>query len=89
LTPVSHEPATPVGSWGAASARKAPVELFRAEERDLTALDATERQVYARHMKPLRWWAPVVIAAIAVMFGILPYAPLSSAGKMPVSEHAR
>jgi hypothetical protein len=34
-------------------------------------------------MKPLRWWAPVMIAVIAVVFGVLPYALLSSAGMMP------
>lgn len=39
--------------------------------------------MYARPMKPLRWWAPVVVAAIAVMLGVLPYILLSSAGKIP------
>ncbi len=34
-------------------------------------------------MKPLRWWAPVGVAVIAVMFGLLPYVLLSSAGKIP------
>jgi len=34
-------------------------------------------------MKPLRWWAPVVLASIALMFGVLPYVLLSAAGKIP------
>ena len=35
-------------------------------------------------MKPLRWWAPLLCAVAALMFGILPYALLSSAGKIPL-----
>jgi cytochrome oxidase Cu insertion factor (SCO1/SenC/PrrC family) len=35
-------------------------------------------------MKPLRWWAPLLCAVIALMFGFLPYGLLSGAGKLPL-----
>lgn len=33
-------------------------------------------------MKPLRWWAPLVSMAVALAFGIVSYAALTSSGKI-------
>ncbi len=33
-------------------------------------------------MKPLRWWAPLVSMAVALAFGIVSYAMLTSSGKI-------
>jgi hypothetical protein len=34
-------------------------------------------------MRPLRWWVPLVSAAVALLFGLAPYALLSASGKLP------
>lgn len=34
-------------------------------------------------MRPLRWWIPALSGVVALLSGIVPYALLSSAGKLP------
>lgn len=36
-----------------------------------------------KDMKPLRWWAPVAGAGVALASGFAPYAILSASGKIP------
>lgn len=35
-------------------------------------------------MRPLRWWAPLLSGAVALLFGLAPYALVTRSGKMPV-----
>lgn len=34
-------------------------------------------------MRPLRWWVPALTGVVALLSGIVPYALLSAAGKLP------
>lgn len=55
----------------------------RARHRVLLSLTAAAPPRYPCRVKPLRWWVPLSSAAVALLFGILPYALLSAAGELP------
>jgi hypothetical protein len=40
-------------------------------------------------VRPLRWWFPVVLAMASLALGLVPYAALSGAGKLPLAIRDR
>jgi len=40
-------------------------------------------------VRPLRWWLPVLLAITSLGLGLVPYAALSAAGKLPLAVRDR